>query len=59
MERNKVRALKLKSLKYFFVDKILYWKDPLGVILRFLDPQEAWILLGKSISLPVVNIDGS
>jgi hypothetical protein len=41
MERNKVRALKLKSIKYCFVDKILYWKDPLGVILRCLDPQES------------------
>jgi hypothetical protein len=41
MERNKVRALKLKSIKYCFVDQILYWKDPLGVLLRCLDPQEA------------------
>jgi hypothetical protein len=41
MERNKVRSLKLKSIKYFFVDQILYWKDPLGVFLRCLDPQEA------------------
>jgi hypothetical protein len=41
MEKNKVRALKFKSIKYFLVDQVLYWKDPLGVILRFLDPQEA------------------
>jgi hypothetical protein len=41
MERNKVRALKLKSIKYCLVDQILYMKDPLGVILRCLDPQEA------------------
>jgi hypothetical protein len=41
MERNKARALKIKSINYCFVDQILYWKDPLGVILRCLDPQEA------------------
>ena len=41
MEKNKVRALKLKSINYCLVDKILYWKDPLGVLLRCLDPQEA------------------
>jgi hypothetical protein len=41
MGKNKVRALKLKSIKYYLVDQILYRKDPLGVILRCLDPQEA------------------
>jgi hypothetical protein len=41
MEKKKGRALKLKSIKYCLVDQILYWKDPLGVLLRFLDPQEA------------------
>jgi hypothetical protein len=41
MENNKGRALKLKSIKYYLVDQILYWKDPLGVLLRCLDPKEA------------------
>jgi hypothetical protein len=41
MEKNKVRDLKLKSIKYCLIDQVLYWKDPLGVILRCLDPQEA------------------
>jgi hypothetical protein len=41
MEKNKGRALKLKSINYFLVDQILYWKDPLGVLLRCLDPQAA------------------
>jgi len=36
-----VRALKLKSIKYFRVDQVLYWKDPLRVLLRCLHPQEA------------------
>jgi hypothetical protein len=41
MEKNKVRALKLKSIKYFLLDQVLYWKFSLGVLLRCLDPQEA------------------
>jgi hypothetical protein len=41
MEKNKVRALKLKSIKYFLIDQVLYWKYPLGLLLRCLDPQEA------------------
>jgi hypothetical protein len=41
MEKNKVRALKFKLIKYCLVHQVLYWKDPLGVILRCLDPQEA------------------
>jgi hypothetical protein len=40
MEKNKGRELKLKSIKYCLDDKILYWKDPLGVLLISLDPQE-------------------
>jgi hypothetical protein len=41
MQKNKVRDLKLKSTKYCLIDQVLYWKDPLGVILRCVDPQEA------------------
>jgi hypothetical protein len=41
MGKIKARALKLKAIIYFLIDQVLYWKDPLGVILRCLDPQEA------------------
>jgi hypothetical protein len=41
LEKKKVRDLKLKEIIYCLIDHILYWKDPLGVILRCLDPQEA------------------
>ena len=41
LQINKARALKLKAVKYFLIDQILYWKDPLGVILKCMDPQEA------------------
>jgi hypothetical protein len=41
MGRSKARDLKLKEIIYFLIDQVLYWKDPLGVLLRCLDPQEA------------------
>jgi hypothetical protein len=41
LQRNKARALKLKVVRYCLVDQILYWKDPLGVLLKCMDPQEA------------------
>jgi hypothetical protein len=41
LEKNKVRALKMKAIIYCLIDHILYWKDPLEVLLRCLDPQQA------------------
>jgi len=41
MDKNKVKALKIKSIKYCLIDQVLYWKDPLGVLLICLDSQEA------------------
>jgi hypothetical protein len=41
LDKNKVRDLKIKAIKYCLIDHFLYWKDPLGVILICLDPQEA------------------
>jgi hypothetical protein len=41
LQRNKARALKLKVVKYCLIDQILYWKDPLGVLLKCMNPQEA------------------
>jgi hypothetical protein len=41
MEGRRARDLKLKEIKYCLIDQVLYWKDPLGVLLRCLDPQEA------------------
>jgi ribonuclease HI len=41
MEKSKARALKLKAVRYCLIDQALYWKDPSGVFLRCLDPQEA------------------
>ena len=41
MEKNKARALKLKTLKYCIINQVLYWKDPQGILLMCLDPQQA------------------
>jgi hypothetical protein len=41
MGKRKERDLKLKAIRYFLIDHVLYWKDPLGFLLRCLDPQEA------------------
>jgi hypothetical protein len=41
MGKSKARALKLKVVRYCLIDQTLYCKDPLGVFLRCLDPQEA------------------
>jgi hypothetical protein len=41
MGKIKARDLNLKAIRYFLIDQVLYWKDPLGVLLRCLDPQEA------------------
>jgi hypothetical protein len=38
MEKRKVRALNLRSIKYCLIDQLLYWKYLLGVLLRCLDP---------------------
>jgi hypothetical protein len=41
MGKSKTRDLKLKTIRYFLIDQVLYWKDPLGVLLIFIDPQES------------------
>jgi len=40
MGKIKVRDLKLKTIRYCLIDQALYWKDPLGVFLRCLNPQK-------------------
>ena len=41
MGKIKARDLKLKEIRYCLIDQVLYWKYPLGVLLRCLDLQEA------------------
>ena len=37
---NQARALKLKSVKFYVIDKLLYWKYLSGVLLRCIDKEE-------------------
>jgi hypothetical protein len=30
MGKRKERDLNIKTIKYFLIDQVLYWKDPLG-----------------------------
>jgi hypothetical protein len=41
MGKSKARDLKLKTVRYCLIDQVLHWRDPLGVFLRCLNPQEA------------------
>jgi hypothetical protein len=41
LQRNKERDLKLKAVRYCLLDQVLYWKDPLGVLSKCMDPREA------------------
>ena len=38
---NQARALKLKSVNFFITDKLLYWRDQSGILLRCLNKEEA------------------
>jgi hypothetical protein len=38
IDKIKARDLKIKEIRYFLIDQVLYWKDPLGVLLICLDP---------------------
>jgi hypothetical protein len=41
MGKIKARDLNLKTVRYFLIDQVFHWRDPLGVFLRCLNPQEA------------------
>jgi hypothetical protein len=41
MSKTQVRALKLKAIKFCISDKILFWKDPLGVLLICINKDES------------------
>jgi hypothetical protein len=47
LQRNKARALKLKVVRYCLIDQVLYWKDPLGVLLKCMSPQEAEMIVAE------------
>jgi hypothetical protein len=40
LQRNRAKSLKLKAVRYCLIDQVLYWKEPLGLLLKCVDPQE-------------------
>jgi hypothetical protein len=41
MGKSRARDLKLKVVRYCLIEQVLYWRDPLGMLLRCLNPPEA------------------
>jgi hypothetical protein len=41
VKKTKARSLKLKSIKLCISNQSLYWRDPVGILLIFLDENEA------------------
>jgi hypothetical protein len=41
LQRNKAKDMKLKAVIYCLINQVLYWKDPLGFLLKCVDMQEA------------------
>jgi hypothetical protein len=47
LQRSKARALKLKAVRYCLINQMLYWKDPLGVLLKCMIPPEAEMIVAE------------
>jgi hypothetical protein len=47
LQRSKSRAMKLKVVRYYLIDQVLYWKDPLGVLLKCISPPEAEMIVAE------------
>jgi hypothetical protein len=41
LSMTQARALKLREIKFFINNNLLYWKDPTGLLLRCLDKEES------------------
>jgi hypothetical protein len=41
LSMTQARALKLKGIKFFIYNNLLYWKYPIGLLLRCLDKEES------------------
>jgi hypothetical protein len=40
-ENTRARSLKLKAIKFYILNQNLYWRDPAGILLKFLDENES------------------
>jgi hypothetical protein len=41
LKKTRARSLKLKAIKFFILNQNLYWRDPVGILLKCLDENEA------------------
>jgi hypothetical protein len=47
VKKKKARSLKLKAIKFCISNENLYWRDPAGILLNFLDENEAKQVMTK------------
>jgi hypothetical protein len=47
MSKTQARALKIKAIKFCINDKMLFWKDPSGVLLRCINKEESFQTMTK------------
>ena len=48
LEKKAARSLKLKTTKYCLIEQQLFWKDPGGILLRYLYKLEIEEVISKS-----------
>jgi hypothetical protein len=41
LSMTQARSLKLRAIKFSIYNNLLYWKDPVGLLLRCLDKEES------------------
>ena len=44
LDKGKFRSLKLKSMGYYLYEHDLFWKDPIGILLKCVDKKEAEVV---------------
>jgi hypothetical protein len=47
MDKLQVRYFKLKVVKYCIMDQSLFWKDPKGILLNYVEEDEAQTIMTK------------
>lgn len=41
LDKSKSRDLKLKAIKYCIINQFIFWKDPAGILLNYVNEDEA------------------
>ena len=48
LDKKDARSLKLKTTKYCLIEQQLFWKDPGGILLRYLDKPDIGEVISES-----------